>query len=104
MNVSLKSNHLCLDAEVIASLFGNDTYVLLSYQDQEKRLLAAPVTNTWFSKLHPADQYFLKVKNKEGDCAAPIHNLILDHDLDHVDRDLPFEVNHQSKYLKIDIS
>ena len=103
MKVVLKASHLCLDAELAAQLFDNSPYAFLAYKEEEQQLLLSPVTNSWFPKLHQAQQYFLKVKNQAGDVATALHALILDHDLDESDRDLDFSLNQKSQFIKINL-
>ena len=103
MSVSLKSSHLCLDANLVSQLLANDPYVFLSYKSAEKQLLLSPVSNTWFPKMHEAHQYFLKLKNSAGDVATALHALILDHDLDDTDRELEYQLNTKSRFLKIEL-
>ena len=103
MKVTLKSSHLCLDAELVNSLLADSQYVFLSYKSEEGQLLVSPVHNQWFPKLHQTHQQFLKVKNQAGDAATALHALLLDYDLDGTDRDLDFSINQKSQFLKISL-
>ena len=104
MNVALKSSHLCIDAELARHLSIKGPYILLSYQNDIKRLLLAPVDNKWFTKIHKADQYFLKMRNQQGDYATAIHGLLMDYEINSTDRNLDFEINSDTKFVKIDLT
>ena len=104
MNVTLKSSHICIDAELAQRLSIAGPYILLSYQNEAKRLLLAPVDNTWFNKIHKADQYFLKMRNQKGDYATAIHALLMDYEINTTDRELDFEINEATKFLKINLT
>ena len=103
MSISLKSQHLIISSELVESYFQNSPYVLLSYKEEIGKLLISPVDNAWFTKMHKADQYFLKQRNLKGDNSTGIHALLLDFDLDDSDRDLSFSENSTSNFLSVDI-
>ena len=104
MKALLKSEHIYLDAELANQFFQAGNPVFISFKEEEKAVLMAPLTNSWFSKLHQAQQTLLKARNQQGDCTTSIRDLILDHDLNATDRELTFTLNNQSKFLKIDLS
>ena len=100
--VSLESQHLILAADVMArwnvevrnafiALYQNPTYVLI-----------CPVGNSFFTKIHEgAVQCMLKDKNLLGDKAIPLHEWIIDHDLNMENRPLTYEFLENAQTLKV---
>lgn len=101
MSVRLSHSHLCLDHDLVKAIFKQHGAALLTYQRDKGQLLIAPSTNNWFTKVHEAEQYLLKVKNSKGDRSIAIHSLLLDFEIDDSDRSLPYEVNQKAGWIRV---
>lgn len=104
MNVRLANSHVCMDAPLANSLFKENNLALLSFQESSKQLLVAPITSSWFKKMHEAKQCLLKDKNIQGDKSIALHALLIDYDLDETDRELGYELNEQAGWIKINLN
>lgn len=88
--LSLKSQHIIVYQALADKLLPGETHVLLKYDTAEKILLVAPATKSEFKVNHKAAQHMLKDRNLKGDKAIAIHEILIDHELDPTDRELPF--------------
>ena len=93
-----------MSSTLASTLFKQDNLAFMTFQESTKQLLVAPVTSTWFTKMHEAKQCLLKDKNMHGDKSIAPHALIIDHELDETDRELEFELNEQVGWIKINLN
>ncbi len=102
--IALKNNHLLFARELVDKAFPSINQILISFKPDQGVLLISGADNSWFSKMHESQQIFLKQKNSQGDCAAAIHSLVLDYDINAADRQLPYEVNEKTGFIKVEIT
>lgn len=103
MNVRLSNQHICLEAELAKTFFESESVAQICYQESTNHLLLAPISSSWFSKMHQSSQCHLKEKSMVGDKAIAVHALLMDHDLDESDRPLAYEVNESAGWIKINL-
>ena len=90
MSIKLQTQHLWISAEVAESTFGDSAQVYVVYYPQMKALLLAPMDDTIFPTQHKAGLQMLKKRNLQGDRTISLQEIIIDHDIDDTDRELPF--------------
>ena len=89
--VRLKSSHLLIDHEVAATIFGQDLNAHLVYYPDRRTLMVAPKSDELFKQLHKANQHMLKDRNLKGDKTIALHEMLIDNDINDIDRDLAYE-------------
>ncbi|MEQ9165804.1 MAG: hypothetical protein RLO12_06085 [Fulvivirga sp.] len=99
--VTLKSSHLCLEKELVTTIFKAISYAYVTYRKEQKQLLVTPVSSIWFTKMYEPTQFLLKEKNLKGDRSLAIREILIDNELDMVDRALDYEVVEKTNLLKI---
>ncbi|MCI4669521.1 MAG: hypothetical protein MRZ79_15410 [Bacteroidia bacterium] len=99
--LKLKSQHLVIHRQVLNKWEGEIDNVFFCYYPKRKQLFLAPVSHAFFPKLHEANQAFLKTKNLQGDKSMPLHEILMDEELDTSDRILEFEFMEKHGILKI---
>ncbi|MEO0470772.1 MAG: hypothetical protein AAF206_14185 [Bacteroidota bacterium] len=102
--VCLKSSHLCLDAQLMSNWQEAVQNVYMTAYPEKGYLLLAPVSSPFFAKMHECTQHLLKDRNLRGDKGLALHELLIDHDLDDVDRPLQYEFLEKSLILKVYLS
>lgn len=102
--IRLKTSHILISPDTAEQLFDASECALICYKPEDKALLLAPVTNTFFGKLHEPSQVLMKVKDILGTRSIPVRNILLDNDLDETDRPLPFRVNEKNKFIRISLA
>jgi hypothetical protein len=90
--VHLKNGHLYLDAAIVAEAFGDDPQVSVVYYPDRQTLLVAGKSKAFFEKLHQTNWVVLKDRNLRGDKTVYLREILIDHDIDDADRDLPYEL------------
>lgn len=103
MSIRLSNQHICINAGVAKTFFDSDRVAQMSFQESFDQLLLAPISSSWFNKMHGAQQCNLKDKSAVGDKAIAIHALLIDHDLDGSDRTLQYELNENAGWIKINL-
>ncbi len=99
----LRSSHLYFPKDLVKQVFDQEENVFLSFQEEHKTLLIAPATATWFPKMHPAKQGFLKMRNLQGDKTLALHDILLDYGLNGQNRDLEYEWKERTRVLRIQL-
>jgi len=99
--VRLKASHLLIDHKVATTIFGKELSVNLIYYADRKTLMVAPQSDDLFKKLHKAKKYMLKERNARGDKAITLQELMIDHEINSMDRTLAFELQIPLNILKI---
>ncbi len=99
--VSLISSHICLGKEVVASVFQDELNIYLAYYPEKGHLVMAPVSNAFFTTLHPASQHILKIKSADGARSIALHELLIDHEIERVDGSLRYEIIATTNLLKV---
>ncbi|MEM1001145.1 MAG: hypothetical protein AAGH46_00685 [Bacteroidota bacterium] len=101
--VALKASHIQLDNSIVEKVFQNIHYAYVTYLDAQERLLITPVSSQWFVKMYEPTQFLLKDKNLKGDKAIAIREILIDNDLDAVDRSLDYEIVEKTNLIKISL-
>lgn len=102
--VSLKSSHIYLNNELVETIFGEIHYAYVTYLTAQKHLLITPVSSQWFVKIYEPTQFLLKARNLKGDKTLAIREILIDNDLEMVDRKLDYEVVEKTKLIKVDMA
>jgi hypothetical protein len=92
--LQLKSGHLLFESQLVTELFGEEEQVNMVYYPDRNALLLACRSKTFFEKLHKTTWTALKLKNPKGDKTIFIRDVLIDHDLDDIDRELEYEVKN----------
>lgn len=90
--VYLKNSHLYIDAPVVREAFGDDPQVSVVYYPDRQTLLVAGKSKAFFEKLHQTNWTLLKDRNRLGDKTINLREILIDHDRDDTDRDLPYDL------------
>ncbi len=102
--IQLRSSHIILPQEIVQQVFGEEYNIYMVYQQDKQRILAVPVSSSWFTKIYEeTKQALLKLRNAQGDCSLPIGELIIDYEIDHRDRELAFDIETNTGLLKIEL-
>ena len=101
--VQLRASHLVIKPDLASRVFKDSSTVFVSYNEVSKALLISPNTNNWFVKLHGAEECLLKEKDLKGTRSIGIRQIIIDNDLDEVDRLLGCTLNEKQNFLKIEM-
>lgn len=101
--VALKGSHIQLDNSIVKKVFRNIHYAYVTYLDSQERLLITPVNNQWFVKMYEPTQFLLKDKNLKGDKAIAIREILIDNDLNSLDRTLDYEIIEKTNLIKISL-
>lgn len=89
--VRLQASHLLIDHEIALDVFGKDFNVNMIYYPEKCTLMIAAKSDELFKKLHKANPHMLKDRNLKGDKTIALHEILIDHDINDLDRDLEFE-------------
>ncbi len=101
--VALKSSHIQLDNSIVSTVFQNIHYAYVTYLESQKRLLVTPVSSQWFVKVYKPTQFLLKDKNLKGDKAIAIREILIDNNLNAIDRNLDYEIIEKTNLIKISL-
>ena len=99
--VRLKSSHLLIQKDIASQLFADEPNVNVIYYPKRRTLMIAPESDDLFKKLHKAKQHMLKSKNANGDKSIALHELLIDNEVNAINRDLEFEVQNELKILNV---
>lgn len=99
--IRLEKKHLIIHHSLAKDILNNDSHLQGVYYHKDGVYMAGAKTDELFQSLHKTFPRMMKIKNLEGDIAVPIHDILIDNELDDTDRVLPFEVNHLSKIIRI---
>ena len=97
----LESGHICIKKNVAEKIFGTEQSVFSIYYPTEKTFLTAPQSEEGFKTIHKASSQMLKNKNAAGDRSLSVQEVLLDNDLDNIDRDLEFVAEEVLHILKV---
>ncbi len=101
--VSLRRQHLVMEAEVAKNAFGDERQVYAVYYDNLGMLLLAPMSDEMFKQAHECSLLMLKDRNMAGDRSLSLQEFFLDHELDTSDRDLSFTSAPGLKMLQVQL-
>lgn len=97
----LINRHLIIDAQTAATLFPEATHVNMVYYANSRTLLLAATQDELFKSLHKTTMQMVKNKNIRGDKSISLEELLIDQDLDDLDRPLPGKVDATMGILTI---
>lgn len=103
-DIVLKSSHLILAPSLVNNILEGSDTVYVAYQAQNQALLVSPKANSWFPKLHQAEEFLLKNKDLKGTRSVAIREILLDHEIDDADRHLTYTFHETNRFLKIDLN
>ena len=72
--------------------FGDDPQVSVVYYPDRQTLLVAGKSKAFFEKMHQTNWTLLKDRNLAGDKTIYLREVLIDHDRDDTDRDLPYDL------------
>ena len=101
--VELKSSHLILPPELATQVLPESHSVYVAYKEQMNTILVSPKENAWFPKLHQSQELMLKSKDLKGTKSIPIREILIDHDIDDLDKKLTCTVNSDQNFIKINV-
>jgi hydrogenase maturation protease len=99
--VYLEGSHICIKKDVAERVFGSENIVLSVFYARGSTFMVAPAGEELFKTIHKGSQQMLKSKNIAGDKSIPIHELLLDHEIDGTNRDLAFNMEEALHTLTI---
>ena len=102
--VELKSSHLILNPAISNGILDKSANVYVAYKKELHALLVSPKSNSWFPKLHESMEFILKSKDLKGTKSLAIREILIDNDIDDLDKELVCTINEEKKYPKIDLS
>ena len=102
-SIQLKSSHVIIDSSIAIPCFGDSIHAMVSYKEESGQLLLSWIENSFFSKLHKVHQGIIKQKDLKGTVSVPVRDVIIDHDLSEMDRELSFDFNTKNRFIKIDL-
>jgi len=99
--ISIKAFHIYLEADLVRSVFKDESHAFVKYLEDQKQLLITPVSSKWFVKMYGPAQFLMKSRNLKGDKTLALHEIFIDNDLDGTERQLDFEYIERTKLIKI---
>ncbi|MEL6557421.1 MAG: hypothetical protein AAFQ94_04510 [Bacteroidota bacterium] len=102
--VELRSSHLLLSPILSNLMMKDSNSVYVAYKEENQTLLVSPKENSWFPKLHQSQEFMLKSKDLKGTKSISIREILIDHDLNDLDRKLTCTVHDEKKFMKIDFA
>lgn len=99
--IHLKNGHLLLPKALVNRIFGEIHYAYVSYVPDNGELLITPVSSQWFVKIHEPAQFLLKSRNLKGDKSLAIREILIDNNVNEIDRQLKFEIVEKTQLIKI---
>jgi len=99
--VYLEANHICLAGDLVQSVFGSEENVFVAIYPEKSYFLVSPVSNTFFTKMHQANQHILKSKDLKGTKSLAIHEYMIDHDLHIAEGSLEVEILKRNNMIAI---
>lgn len=101
--ISLQSHHLIISADTASRVFKQERNASLVYYASRRTLLVASANDTLFAQLHKTKKCMLKDKNARGDKSIALHDILLDHQVESMDRALEFDLDPELAVLKIQL-
>jgi len=101
--IQLKSSHLIIPAEIANQVFVNCSSVYVAYKEDLNAILVSPKSNDWFPKLHSSLEFIVKSKDLQGTKSIAIREILIDHDVDDLDKTLNCSINQERNFLKIEL-
>ena len=98
--VWLEAGHICVRRELADYIFGGSEAILSHYYPKERLFLAAAADEPVYASLSRMIRYPLK-KTGMGDRWIPVQELLAEHGVVSVDRDLSFVEDEPMHMLKI---
>ena len=99
--IKLSNAHIIIESDVISKLFNGEERVAWIYYPQRKSLMIAASADELFKSLHKTTVSVLKYRNSKGDRSLDILSVIIDHDIDNTNRELPYRTDKDMKVLTI---
>ncbi len=100
-DISLRSSHVLLSAELAKKVFQQVHYAYVTYVKDQRRLLITPVNSQWFVKMYEPTQFLLKDRNLKGDKTLALREILIDNELDSTDRNLEYEWIEKTNLIKV---
>lgn len=101
--VRLKAQYLILDREIVAAALGEAQQIQLVFYANTRTLLLAAKEDPVFPTIHKAKIMLLKDRTAQGDKSVSLHEILIDHELDDSDRDLPYRWDETTPFLTINL-
>ena len=102
-DIKIKASHLIIPAELAKRILQQTNNVYVCYKEDQDILMVSPEENTWFPKLHSSQIFMVKSKDLAGTKSIAIREVIIDHEIDDCDRNLPCIANDEKKFLRIEL-
>ena len=100
--VSFESNHMILAADIMALWDIEVRNAFIAFYEEGPYVVVCPVGNSFFTKVHKdAVQCMLKDKNLLGDKSIPLHEWVIDNELNTENRSLTYEFLEKAQTLKV---
>lgn len=100
--VELKNLYLLIDATIMNDCLNREENIYYCYYPETNKLLIAPVSATYFPKIHKCVSTFLKLRNAQGTRSFQLTNIFLDNPvLNENDRKLEFITNKNTTILTV---
>ncbi len=90
--MKLQNGHIIIPAEIVKTVLENENQVNWVYYSERQTLLIAGKSKVFFEKIHKTNWQSLKDKNMQGDKSLFVRAILLDNELDELDRDLVFDL------------
>lgn len=90
--MKLQNGHIIIPAEIVKTVLENENQVNWVYYSERQTLLIAGKSKVFFEKMHKTNWQSLKDKNMQGDKSLFVRAILLDNELDELDRDLVFDL------------
>lgn len=101
--IKLQNRHLFISGALAADAFGDVIQVYVVYYAQNHALLLAPIDDPLFPTMHKARMQMLKTRNLQGDRSISMEEILIDHDIDDTDRDLPYNYQPGLRMVHINL-
>ena len=100
--VELKNLYLLIDFSIMTECLNNEENIYYCYYPDTNKLLIAPVSAVYFTKIHKCVSTFLKLRNANGTRSFQLTNIFLDNPvLMENDRELEFSTNKNVNILTV---
>lgn len=91
--VALLNRHLLIGAELAKSFLADSTHINMVYYAQRHTLMLAPAADELFKGLHKTSMQMVKNKNLVGDKTISLEELLIDNELNDMDRPLDYKLD-----------
>lgn len=92
--MKLQNGHIIIPFEIVKTVLENEVQVNLVYYPERRVLLFSGKSKMFFEKLHKTEWQTLKEKNAQGDKSLFVRAILIDNDLDEIDRELEYEIKN----------